>query len=53
VVDFVGWLAEADWFGIPGLLVVVFATSCSMLPRMLDVALAGPLFDLATFVVLP
>jgi hypothetical protein len=34
-------------------LAVVFATSLWMLPRMLDVALANPLFDLAKFVILP
>jgi hypothetical protein len=47
------WLAEADWLGIPGLVAVVFATSFWMLPRMLDVVLASPLFDLAKFVILP
>jgi hypothetical protein len=36
-----------------GLLAVVFATSLWMLSRMLDVALASPLFDLAKFVILP
>jgi len=47
------WLVEADWLGIPGLLAVVFATSFWMLPRMLDRALAEPLFDLAKFLSLP
>jgi hypothetical protein len=47
------WLVEADWLGIPGLMAVLFATSFWMLPRMLDVALANPLIDLAKFVTLP
>lgn len=47
------WLAEADWLGIPGLLLVTFATSFWMLPRMLDAALANPLIDLAKFLSLP
>ena len=47
------WLAEADWLGIPGLLLVIFATSFWMLPRMLDAALANPLIDLAKFLSLP
>ncbi len=46
-------LAEADWLGIPGLLLVLFATSFWMLPRMLDGALADPLVDLGKFVSLP
>ncbi|HKH81662.1 MAG TPA: hypothetical protein VKA03_08665 [Methylovirgula sp.] len=47
------WLADADWLGIPGLLLVIFATSFWMLPRMLDLALADPWIDLAKFVSLP
>jgi hypothetical protein len=47
------WLAEADWLGIPGLLLVIFATSFWMLPRTLDAALADPLIDLAKFLSLP
>lgn len=47
------WLAEADWLGIPGLLLVVFASSFWMLPRMLDRAIADPLVDLAKFISLP
>jgi hypothetical protein len=47
------WLAEADWLGIPGLLLVIFATSLWMLPRMLDAALADPLVDLVKFLSLP
>lgn len=47
------WLAEADWLGIPGLLLVVFATTLWMLPRMLDAAVADPLVDLAKFLSLP
>ncbi len=47
------WLADADWLGIPGLLLVIFATSFWMLPRMLDLALADPWIDLAKFASLP
>jgi hypothetical protein len=47
------WFAEADWFGIPGLLLVIFATSFWMLPRMLDLALSDPWIDLAKFASLP
>jgi hypothetical protein len=43
------WLAEADWFGIPGLLLVIFVTSIWMLPRMLDAALTDRWIDLAKF----
>ncbi len=39
------WLAEADWLGLPGLLLVIFTTSFWMLPRMLDAALADPAID--------
>lgn len=46
-------LAEADWLGISGLVLVVFATSFWMLPRMLDLALADPLTDLGKFLSLP
>jgi hypothetical protein len=46
-------LVEADWLGIPGLVLVGFATSFWMLPRMLDRALAEPLIDLAKFLSLP
>lgn len=47
------WFAEADWLGIPGLLLMIFATSLWMVPRMLDAALASPLIDLAKFLSLP
>lgn len=47
------WFAEADWLGIPGLLLVIFATSFWMLPRTLDAALADPLTDLGKFVTMP
>jgi hypothetical protein len=47
------WLGEADWLGIPGILMVIFATSFWMLPRMLDGALANPVLDLAKFLSLP
>lgn len=43
------FLVEADWLGIPGLLLVVFVTSFWMLPRMLDWSLADPLIDLLKF----
>jgi hypothetical protein len=46
-------MAEADWLGIPGLVLVGFTTSFWMLPRMLDRALADPLIDLAKFLSLP
>ncbi len=48
-----GWLTDADWLGIPGLLLVIFATSFWMLPRMLDLALTNPWIDLCKFVSLP
>ncbi len=47
------WFAESDWLGIPGLLLVVFATSFWMLPRMLDLALSEPWIDSAKFASLP
>lgn len=47
------WLAEADWLGIPGLLLVIFATSFWMLPRTLDAALADPLIDVGKFLSVP
>lgn len=47
------WFARADWLGIPGLLLVVFATSFWMLPRMLDLALSDPWIDLIKFASLP
>lgn len=47
------WLAEADWLGIPGIVLVVFATSFWMVPRALDSAIADPLTDLAKFFSLP
>jgi hypothetical protein len=46
-------LADADWLGIPGLVLVASVTSFWMLPRMLDGALADPLIDLAKFLSLP
>jgi hypothetical protein len=47
------WLIEADWLGIPGLVLAVFASSFWMLPIMLDDALANPLIDLTKFLSLP
>ena len=37
------WLADADWLGIPGIVMVVLGTSFWMLPRALDGAVADPL----------
>ena len=47
------WLAEADWLGIPGIVMVVFGTSFWMLPRALDGAVADPWVDAAKFLSLP
>jgi hypothetical protein len=47
------WLADADWLGIPGILLVIFATSFWMLPRALDGAVADPWMDLTKFLSLP
>lgn len=47
------WLADADWLGIPGVVLVVFGTSFWMLPRALDGAVADPSIDLAKFLSLP
>jgi hypothetical protein len=46
-------LSDADWFGIPGIVAVVFATSFWMLPRALDGAVADPLIDASKFLSLP
>ena len=46
-------LAAADWLGIPGLVLVVFATTFWMLPRMLDMVVAEGRADLAKFLSLP
>jgi hypothetical protein len=46
-------IADADWLGIPGILLVLFATSFWMLPRALDGAVADPWMDFAKFVTLP
>ncbi len=47
------WLADADWLGICGVVLVVFGTSFWMLPRALDEAVAEPLIDVAKFFSLP
>jgi hypothetical protein len=47
------WLADADWLGIPGILLVVLGTSFWMLPRALDSAVADPWFDAVKFLSLP
>jgi hypothetical protein len=46
-------LADADWLGIPGLVLVLFATSVWMLPRMLDLALSDLWADLVRYLSLP
>jgi hypothetical protein len=43
------WLADTDWLGISGIVLVVFGTSFWMLPRALDEAVAEPFVDLAKF----
>lgn len=47
------WLADADWLGIPGIVLVVFGTSFWMLPRALDGAVAVLSMDVAKFLSLP
>ncbi len=47
------WLAEADWLGIPGIVLVLFSTSCWMLPVALDSALGDWRMEVAKFVSLP
>jgi hypothetical protein len=47
------WLAEADWLGIPGLMLAFLASSFWMLPRALDGALADPRMEAAKFVSVP
>ena len=47
------WLAEADWLGIPGLVLVVFSTSYWMLPVALDAALGDWRMEAAKFVGVP
>jgi hypothetical protein len=47
------FFAEADWLGIPGIVLVIFATSFWMLPRALDSAIADPWIDAAKFISLP
>ena len=48
------WFADADWLGIPSIVLVVFTTSFWMLPRALfDSAIANPWTDAAKFLSLP
>lgn len=47
------WFAAADWFGIPGIIAVLLASSFWMLPRALDEAVADPAFDFVKFLTLP
>lgn len=47
------WLAEADWLGIPGLVLVLFSTSYWMLPLALDGALSDWRTEVAKFLSLP
>jgi hypothetical protein len=46
-------LRDADWLGIPGLVLVVFGTSFWMVPRAVDGALSDPWIELAKFLTLP
>lgn len=46
-------LAEADWLGIPGLVLVLFSTSFWMLPVVLDGALSDWRMEAAKFLSLP
>jgi hypothetical protein len=48
-----GWLREADWLGLPGVTLALFAIAFWMLPRSLDFALADPRFEAAKFIALP
>jgi hypothetical protein len=47
------WLADADWLGIPGLVLVLFSTSYWMLPLALDAALNDWRVEGLKFVSLP
>jgi hypothetical protein len=47
------WLADADWLGIPGLVLVLFSTSYWMLPVALDSAFSDWRIEAAKFVSLP
>lgn len=46
-------IADADWLGIPGVLLAIFTTSLWMLPRILDLALGNVWIDLFKFASLP
>jgi hypothetical protein len=47
------WLTEADWLGIPGLVLVLFSTSYWMLPLALDAALRDWRVEALKFLSLP
>lgn len=47
------WLTDADWLGIPGLVLVLFSTSYWMLPLALDAALGDWRMEAAKFLSLP
>lgn len=47
------WLANADWLGIPGLVLVLFSSSYWMLPVTLDSALSDWRMETAKFLSLP
>jgi hypothetical protein len=47
------WLVEADWLGIPGLVLVLFSTSYWMLPLALDAALRDWRLEVLKFFSLP
>lgn len=47
------WLANADWLGIPGLVLVLFSSSYWMLPVTLDSTLSDWRMETAKFLSLP
>lgn len=47
------WLADADWLGIPGLVLVLFSTSYWMVPLALDGALSDWRMEVVKFLGLP
>ena len=47
------WLRKADWLGLCGLTLALFAVACWMLPRSLDGAIADAHVEVAKFVSLP
>jgi hypothetical protein len=47
------WFVDADWLGIPGIVLVIFGTLFWMLPRALDGAIGNPWIDGVKFLSLP